>query len=189
MSDDQTIRRMQVSDLAFAAQCTADEKWASETWSTSEGFYRHDPNGCLLAEYADHRVGICVATSYGHCGFIGELIVRPEVRGKGVGAALLNHANGFILGRRGKEWAAAGPWVLAEAAREPIRLLESLAYAAGNVSTLSVGVLETNPDSVELIRSLGFTLREDSPWRMALGPSSDLGASPQCLAVGTAATG
>jgi ribosomal protein S18 acetylase RimI-like enzyme len=95
---------------------------------------------------------------------------------------------GFILGRRGEGWAAVGPWVMARHARDPIRLLASLANAAG-AATLSLGVLDTNHDAVELIRSLGFTLREDSPWRMALGPSSDLGASPQCLAVGTAAKG
>jgi hypothetical protein len=54
---------------------------------------------------------------------------------------------------------------------------------------LSIGILDTNRRAVELIQSLGWVLREDSPWRMALGPSNDLGASPLCLAVGTAATG
>jgi hypothetical protein len=73
-------------------------------------------------------------------------------------------------------------------ARDSVCLLASLADAAG-VASISVGILESNHDAVELIRSLGFTVREDSPWRMALGPSSDLGASPQCLAVGTAAKG
>ncbi len=31
MRSDLIIRRMQATDLAFAAQCTADEGWASET--------------------------------------------------------------------------------------------------------------------------------------------------------------
>jgi ribosomal protein S18 acetylase RimI-like enzyme len=285
MFSDLIIRPMQAADLAFAAQCTANEGWVSETLASFEAFYLHDPNGCLLAEYSGCPIGVCIATPYGRSGFIGELIVHPEARRKGVGAALLNRAVeylrqhrvetvyldgvvqavplyerngfrkvcrslrfsgtlegrmhpdvrpmqasdlsavfaldrqafgadrsfflarrlelfpelcqmmieddklvGFILGRCGEGWAAAGPWVLAQGAHQPIRLLESLASTAGNVS-VSIGVLETNHESVALIHSLGFTLREDSPWRMALGPSSDLGASPLCFAVGTAAKG
>jgi ribosomal protein S18 acetylase RimI-like enzyme len=279
------IRSMQMADLAFAAECTAAEGWASETYATFEGFYQHDPNGCFLAELAGRPAGICIATPYGRSGFVGELIVRPEARGRGIGAALLNHAveylrrhgavtvyldgvvkavplyerngfrkicrslrfsgtlggesrsdvramrtddlpavfaldrqafgvdrsfllarrlqlfqdlcqvmvedgklTGYILGRRGEGWAAAGPWVIAQEARAPLRLLESLARQVGDVS-ISVGVLETNRRAVELIRSLGSAVRQDSPWRMALGPSGDLGASPLCFAVGAAATG
>ena len=35
----------------------------------------------------------------------------------------------------------------------------------------------------------GFTERADSPWRMVLGPSSDLGTSPMACAIGSPATG
>jgi ribosomal protein S18 acetylase RimI-like enzyme len=285
MLKDLTVRRMEATDLAFAARCTESEGWASETLASFKGFYQHDPEGCLLAEYAGHPAGICIATPYGRSGFVGELIVRPEMRGQGIGAALLHHAVvylrergaatiyldgvvkavplyerhgfrkvcrslrfsgtlagrqhapirpmqasdlasvfvldrqafradrsfflayglrlfpelcyviiqdgklcGFILGRRGEGWAAAGPWVMAHTDRDALCLLAGLADAAGAVS-IGVGVLESNRIAVELMRSLGFTLREDSPWRMALGPSSDLGASPQCFAVGTAAKG
>lgn len=62
----------------------------SENWSALEGFYLHDPKGCLIAEDNGQPVGICIATLYGKSGFIGELIVRPQARGKGVGARLLN---------------------------------------------------------------------------------------------------
>jgi ribosomal protein S18 acetylase RimI-like enzyme len=279
------LRSMQLADLTFAAACTAAEGWASETLATFEAFYQHDPNGCFLAELTGRPAGICIATPYGRSGFVGELIVHPEARGRGIGAALLNHAveylrkrgaetvyldgvvkavplyerngfrkicrslrfsgtlkgeshpdvrpmqtndlpavfaldqhafgadrsfllarrlqlfpelcrvmvedgklAGFILGRRGEGRAAAGPWVIAQEARAPLRLLESLARQVGEVS-FGVGILETNRRAAELIRSLGFAEREDSPWRMALGPSGDLGASPLCLAVGTAATG
>jgi GNAT superfamily N-acetyltransferase len=279
------IRPMRLDDLAFAATCTAAEGWAGGTLSTFEGFYQHDPNGCFLAELAGRPVGICIATPYGRSGFVGMLIVRPEARGRGIGAALLNHTveylhqrgaetvyldgvvkavplyerngfrkicrslrfsgtlkgeshsdvramrtddlpavlaldrqafradrsfllarwsqlfpelcqvmvedgklTGFILGRRGEGLAAAGPWVITQEARAPLRLLESLAGQVGDMS-ISVGVLETNRRAVELICSLGLAVREDSPWRMAFGPSDDLGASPLCLAVGTAATG
>ncbi len=280
-----TIRRMQAGDLDFAALCTAGEDWASENLATLQGFYLNDPQGCFLAELSGKPAGICIATPYGSSGFIGELIVRPEARGQGVGAALLNRAvdylrgrgaetvyldgvvkavplyerngfrrvcrslrfagslagrpspgvramqpadlptvcaldrqtfggdrrtflarrielypelchvlveggelAGFIAGRRGKGWVSAGPWVVAPRVANPLRLFESLACEARG-DLITVGVLEINQPAVGLIRSLGFEQRPDCPWRMANGPSSDLGASPQCLTVGTAATG
>ena len=85
------IREMRKEELAFAAECTAAEGWVSENHTTLEGFYLNDPKSCLLAEENGRPMGICVATFYGKSGFIGELIVRPEARGRGLGAELLNH--------------------------------------------------------------------------------------------------
>jgi ribosomal-protein-alanine N-acetyltransferase len=97
--DTLTIRPMQPADLDFAAQCTAREGWASETRAEFAGFYAHDPAGCLLAEAEGQRIGICVATSYGVAGFVGELIVVPERRGQGVGRRLLERAIAHLHGR------------------------------------------------------------------------------------------
>ena len=285
MLTDVLIRVMRQEDLAFAAECTAAEGWLSENLTTLEGFYLRDPTGCLLAEREGQPVGMCVATFYGKSGFIGELIVRPEARGYGIGAALVNHGvrwlkkrgsetvyldgvlkavdlyerNGFrkicrswrfsnqltgeqssqvrrmterdlpevfaldrasfgaersfflrrrlelfpelcqvmvaggrligyIQGRRSEGWASAGPWVATEEATEPELLLKAFANEVGDVS-ISTGILDVNHRAVELVRSLGFVENPDSPWRMALGRSGDLGASPRCYAVGSAAKG
>jgi GNAT superfamily N-acetyltransferase len=279
------IRVMNKDDLAFAAQCTADEGWVSENLTTLEGFFLKDPTGCLLAEENGQPIGICVATYYGSAGFIGELIIRPEARGRGVGAALLKHGvqilkergvgtvyldgvlravplyerngfrkvcrswrflgtiagkkspgvrrmtldhleqvialdkrtfgadrgfflsrrlelfpelsymkmedgrvTGFILGRGGSDWLAAGPWVVEESVLNPAELLITFALEAHNRS-ISIGILETNQQACEMLRSFGFIAHPDSPWRMALGGSSDLGTSPNCYAVGSAAKG
>ena len=91
---------MRLGDLAFAAECTAAEGWVSEDAAALQGFYQHDAAGCLLAEQDGQPVGICMATSYGESGFIGELIVRPEGRGQGLGAALLEEAAAYLQ-RRG----------------------------------------------------------------------------------------
>jgi len=96
------IREMGKDDLVFAAKCTAEEGWVSENLASLEGFFLHDPQGCLLAEEKDQPIGICFATNYGASGFIGELIVSSEARGRGVGAALLNHGV-RILKARGVE--------------------------------------------------------------------------------------
>ncbi|MBN2550462.1 MAG: GNAT family N-acetyltransferase [Anaerolineales bacterium] len=86
------IRSMNLEDLDFAAQGTAAEGWVSEGYAGFLGFFAHYSPGCLLAEISGKPVGICMATPYGDSGFIGELIVKPEARGQGIGAALIDWA-------------------------------------------------------------------------------------------------
>jgi len=86
------IRLMQTGDLDFAAACTAAEGWRTQTRTAFEGFYAHDPEGCLIAEQGGTPVGICVGTSYGRYGFVGQLIVVSEARGQGIGRRLLDTA-------------------------------------------------------------------------------------------------
>jgi ribosomal protein S18 acetylase RimI-like enzyme len=93
------IRPMIASDLGFAATLTADEGWLSETKEDFEGFHLYDPNGCLVAEENGERVGMCVATAYGASGFLGELIVRKDRRGRGIGTRLMQHALAYLSQR------------------------------------------------------------------------------------------
>ena len=98
------------------------------------------------------------------------------------------HICGYICGRSGAGFVAGGPWIAANEDIDPLPLLESLACEAGD-SILSIGVLESNTRATALVRALGLAERPDSPWRMALGSGDDLGRSPICLAVGSAAKG
>jgi ribosomal protein S18 acetylase RimI-like enzyme len=93
-----TVRAMQATDLDFAAQCTAAEGWASETPAEFEGFWRYDPGGCLIAEAGGVPIGITMAIRYGAAGFIGEVIVSADSRGRGVGRRLVDHAVGYLHG-------------------------------------------------------------------------------------------
>jgi len=86
------IRTMRSDDLDFAAQCTAGEGWSTETRQEFEGFLAYDTQGCFIAEWEDRKAGICVSVRYATKGFIGEMIVLPEFRAKGLGPRLFNQA-------------------------------------------------------------------------------------------------
>lgn len=95
---------------------------------------------------------------------------------------------GFILGRRGTDWAAAGPWVVLPGESHPEHLLECLATRVNGLP-LMVGVLASSSAAVGLLRSLGLAESPHPPWRMLLGRDSDVGFSDRLYAIGTAAKG
>lgn len=97
-----TIRAMRADDLDFAAERTVEVDWPGETREVFENFFLRDPAGCLIAESEGCRIGVCVATAYETSGFVGELIVRKEERGRGVGPRLMAEAIAY-LHRRGVE--------------------------------------------------------------------------------------
>lgn len=84
------------SDLDFAARLTAAEGWDSETRQELAAFLEHDPRGCFIAELDGQQVGTCIATPYQDFGFVGELIVMEDQRGRGTGRALLEHAIRYL---------------------------------------------------------------------------------------------
>jgi ribosomal protein S18 acetylase RimI-like enzyme len=279
------VRQMEERDLDFAAECTATEGWTTEIRTEFEGFLAHDPKGCLVAEAGGQRAGICVATPYGSAGFIGELIVAQQWRGRGIGRHLMEcalrhlhsrgvrsifldgvplavplyerlgfrtiarslrfvgtmsgsahravrpmktgdlpavleldrgafgadrsfflqrrlalypelskvsecrgHVAGFILGRRGPDWVAAGPWVVRPGIEDPVHLLQSFALAAESI-TMGVGALETNTAAIQIFASCGLQERPACPWRMVLGSEGHVGTSNQLYAIGSAAKG
>lgn len=94
-----SIRAMQPEDLDFAVTCTRQEGWVGETRPVFEDFLAHNPQGCFLAELNGRPLGICMATSYGRAGFIGELIIASVGRGAGLGGRLLRQAIHYLRGR------------------------------------------------------------------------------------------
>ena len=81
---------MDTGDLEFAAEQTAREGWASGR-SDFELYLDHDPDGCFVAREGGRRVGIVTTTRYPSSGWLGNLIVVPECRSRGVGRELMRH--------------------------------------------------------------------------------------------------
>ncbi|MFQ5837768.1 MAG: GNAT family N-acetyltransferase [Thermoplasmata archaeon] len=82
---------MRVEDIDFAISLTNQEGWG---YSRADflRFIRMDPEGTLVACAGSTPVGITTATLYGEVAWIGNVIVRPEERGKGHGRALVEKA-------------------------------------------------------------------------------------------------
>lgn len=83
-------------DINFAFEMTSREKWHSESKIELQSFFEYDRQGCFIAELDNEKAGICIATAYSNNGFIGELIVSPKFRKKGIGKALMQRAIQFL---------------------------------------------------------------------------------------------
>jgi ribosomal protein S18 acetylase RimI-like enzyme len=86
-----TIRLLAANDIEFALRQTVREGWDT----TAEVFrlcLAHDPHGCFVAESGSERVAMITTTSYANAAWIGNLIVPPEHRYKGIGASMMQHA-------------------------------------------------------------------------------------------------
>lgn len=75
-------------DLGFAAELTAREGWASGR-RDFELYLAHDPEGCFTAWDDGRRIGTLTTAAYQASGWMGNLIVVPEARSRGVGRALM----------------------------------------------------------------------------------------------------
>jgi ribosomal protein S18 acetylase RimI-like enzyme len=85
------IRPMSSSDIPFCIAQTGREGWTS----TSDDFavhLAHDPEGCFVATIGEKPAGMVTSTRYRVTGWIGNLIVPPEYRGKGLGSELMERA-------------------------------------------------------------------------------------------------
>lgn len=94
-----TFRRLNRAEAPVMAEWAAREGWNPGLHDV-EAFWAQDPDGFWGAEVDDELVGCASAVAYdGAFGFWGFFIVRPERRGRGIGAALAPHTIGELRGR------------------------------------------------------------------------------------------
>lgn len=113
--------------LALAAA----EGWICGRWEF-DFLLRSFPQGCLAAREAELPVGYVTAIKYGESGWVGNLLVRKECRGKGVGTALMKQALAAL-----SEAGAGTAWLTASGEGKPI--YESLGFTAVDVVNRWVG--------------------------------------------------
>jgi ribosomal-protein-alanine N-acetyltransferase len=85
------IRVMTHNDIDFVMRLQGMVGWGNTRADAERSLY-YEPGGCFVARVDGIDVGIVNSFLYGDVGFIGNLIVLPEIRGRGVGEALMRRA-------------------------------------------------------------------------------------------------
>uniref|UniRef100_A0A831U1U7 GNAT family N-acetyltransferase n=1 Tax=Geobacter metallireducens TaxID=28232 RepID=A0A831U1U7_GEOME len=109
-----TIRTFVSDDVPRFLALAAAEGWTSDPWEF-DFLLEHFPGGCLTLEEGGKAQAFVTALPHGTSGWIGNLIVAPDARGRGYGTLLMERAMDELL--------AAGVttvWLTASLAGRPI---------------------------------------------------------------------
>jgi GNAT superfamily N-acetyltransferase len=89
------VQKMSVDDFAFAVRLTDTMNWnlVEEDFQFMTDL---EPEGCFIIWDESERIGVATTISYGKVGWLGNVIVREEYRGRGVGSLLVKHALDFL---------------------------------------------------------------------------------------------
>ncbi len=91
------IRSFTTDDIDFALAQTARECW-DNTAHTFRICLAHDPDGCFIAEVNGRRAGMITTMRYARSAWLGNLIVHPDYRRRGLGERLMVHAMTLLDG-------------------------------------------------------------------------------------------
>ncbi|MDI7278072.1 MAG: GNAT family N-acetyltransferase [Anaerolineae bacterium] len=92
------IRTLGPDDRAFAAQL-CDHRGHGFPALDLQTLITLEPKGCFIAEEEGRPVGLVTFVAYGKLGWIGNVVVSSEHRGRGCGRALLEAAVSHLLDR------------------------------------------------------------------------------------------
>jgi len=93
-----SIRPLVRGDVDFAMAQKAREGWQASR-EQFEIYLELDPDGCFLVLEDGRPVGMVTTTGFGSSGWIGNLIVEPAFRSRGIGRALMEHGIEHLRGR------------------------------------------------------------------------------------------
>jgi predicted GNAT family N-acyltransferase len=90
------IKRMETGDIPFAISLSDQEDWGV-TRRDIQRLMGLNPRGCFVAYEGITRIGVTTTTIYGkELGWIGNVIVDKDYRGKHIGNSLVEHAVSFL---------------------------------------------------------------------------------------------
>lgn len=90
-----TIRKMTTADVTFAVRLTDTMNW-DLTRRDFRFMMTLEPDGCFVALQRDTKVGVTTTAHFGRVGWIGNVIVDPRYRSKGIGVKLVKHATDYL---------------------------------------------------------------------------------------------
>jgi len=86
------IRLLTEQDIPFGMRLKDIARW-NQTPDDWKRFLALSPDGCFVAEWEGQQAGTATTTTYGdRFGWVGMVLVAPEMRRKGIGTRLLKHA-------------------------------------------------------------------------------------------------
>ncbi|NCF88392.1 MAG: GNAT family N-acetyltransferase [Verrucomicrobiaceae bacterium] len=94
------FRRASREEFQVAVEWAAGEGW-NPGLDDAEVFWVTDPEGFVCAERDGEMVATGSVVSYGSYGFMGFFIVRPDLRGQGIGREFWNWRRDLLLERLG----------------------------------------------------------------------------------------
>lgn len=89
------FRVMQEDDEDFFFKLVRQVGW-NLTDADFQRILSYSPEGCFIASVNGDDVGTIVTTIYGDVAWIGNVIVPPGLRGKGIGAGMMLHAMNYL---------------------------------------------------------------------------------------------
>lgn len=92
------IRQLTEADIPFAMELKNIAGW-NQVEADWLGYMKLEPEGCFLAEVNGRKAGTATAIRYGlQAGWIGMVLVHPDLRRYGIGKALLNRTIAYLKG-------------------------------------------------------------------------------------------
>lgn len=146
------LRKMEHHDVDFVMRQKMREGWAASR-TQCEVYLEHDPDGCFVAAEGPDPVGMVTTTLFGDIGWIGNLIVTPERRSRGIGRRLMEHGLARLRDR-------GTTTIFLEADPDGIPLYQSLGFADEFESCRFV----RSTGSIGSTASIDSPVRHVAPW-------------------------
>ena len=93
------VKKMSVKDFAFAVHLTDTMNWnlVEEDFQFMKNL---ESKGCFIIQDKTERIGVATTICFGKIGWLGNVIVSEEYRGRGAGSLLVKYATKYLIKQR-----------------------------------------------------------------------------------------